>query len=166
MQLATLVRTLVVAAALWLGGMSAAEACVGLGCSCSLGAGQDVAFHNYDPLSASPNDAVGRVTVTCGAQVAISFSYDLKLSAGGGNYAARRMVAGANQLSYQLYTDAGHTTVWGDGTAGTSMISVSYPLSILPFNRTDNYSVYGRAPAGQNVKTGDYSDTILVTIVF
>jgi spore coat protein U-like protein len=33
------------------------------------------------------------------------------------------MKSGANVLNYNLYTTAAHTTVWGDGTAGTGTFS-------------------------------------------
>ena len=145
----------------------AASACTGLGCSCTVSAA-NVAFAPYDPFAAADNDTgVGALGVTCSGLAAVSFSYTLDLSAGsGGAYANRAMHAGASALGYQLYTDASRTSIWGDGAGGTAHVSQSFGMVSLPFSGTDNYSVYGRIPAHQNVGAGGYTDQITVTITF
>ncbi|HVY03664.1 MAG TPA: spore coat U domain-containing protein [Caulobacterales bacterium] len=158
-------RAAILAFAFWALAAGPASACLGLGCTCAVSA-QDAAFGTYDPFSVAPADTAGQVSITCQAQVAVFFSYDIKLSSGAGAYAARRMASGAETLAYQLYTDPARTLVWGDGGAGTTFISNAYTLSISLLSRTDDFPVYARAPALQNAKPGAYSDTITVTVTF
>ncbi len=156
------------AAGAWaLGGWAsqAAAACTGLGCACSVDA-TALAFGTYDTLALTATDATGNVSVTCSGLAAISVSYEVALSDGGATtYAGRRLASGAGALSYQLYSTAARTSVWGNGQEGTVTRGASYSLSVL-FNRTDNFPVYGRIPAGQNVAPGTYSDNVTVTVTF
>lgn len=135
--------------------------------SCSASAAPTL-FGTYNPLSASANLSTGSVTVTCGINsIAILQSYTVALSTGGSaSYAPRRMHAGANTLQYQLYRDAGRTSVWGDGTAGSAVVSGGFLLSVLvPVSAT--HTVYGRIPALQtSVPVGSYTDTITVTVSY
>lgn len=72
------------------------------------------------------------------------------------------MYSGAYAIEYNLYTDSTRTTLWGDGSAGTSYVSDGYLLGLLTVSR--NYPVYGRVPAGQNLPAGVYSDVVVVTV--
>jgi spore coat protein U-like protein len=121
--------------------------------TCSLSV-QGVNLGGYDFMSSQDLDSVGHVMVTCDA----ASSFSISLSTGAGTYASRTMQSGAHQLSYNLYTDPAHTMVWGDGTAGSVVVSGS---------GTDvDEVVYGSAPAGQNPYIGVYSDAITVTLTF
>jgi spore coat protein U-like protein len=113
-----------------------------------------VAFGNYDVFSAQNLDGVGSIGVTCD----VSTAYSIALSPGSGSFASRSMASGANQLNYNLYTDAARTTVWGDGTSGTATVSGTA--------MTANHSVYGRIPSRQNMPVGSYSDNITLTLTF
>lgn len=115
---------------------------------------QGVAFGAYDTLGASPTDGTGNVNVSCDA----STSFTVSLSAGSGSYTQRLMTGGANQLGYNLYTDASRTTVWGDGLGSTSNVSATGTNVDLP--------AYGRIPAQQNVPANTYGDTITVTVSY
>jgi spore coat protein U-like protein len=137
---------------------------LGVGCYCNVSVA-NVSFGTYNPFAAGANETTGDVVVECGAILAVDMSYAVKLSAGGGAFAARRMASGADLLNYQLYTDTNRTQVWGDGTASTAFISLAYGLALLS-SRTDHIAVYARAPAGQNVKPGTYTDTITVRVDF
>lgn len=121
--------------------------------TCTVGT-QGVNFGNYDFLSSQNLDGVGNVSVTCD----VSASYTMALSQGSGTYASRLLSNGTYHLAYNLYTDASHTTIWGDGSSGTSIVSGS--------GTTASYSVYGSSPAGQNPYVGSYSDVITVTLAF
>lgn len=125
-------------------------------------------FGSYNPLSASANDSTGSVTVTCGIHaIAILQSYTVALSTGSsGSYAPRRMQSGAATLQYQLYRDAARSSVWGDGTAGTALVSGGFLLSVLvPVSAT--HTVYGRLPGLQTTAPpGSYTDTITVTVTY
>lgn len=73
-------------------------------------------------------------------------------------------MSGSNPLSYNLYTNSSRTTIWGDGTGGTSIISRNFILGLLGSITLTN-NVYGRLPAGQTTAAvGSYGDTITVTV--
>ncbi|HET7575762.1 MAG TPA: spore coat U domain-containing protein [Sphingomicrobium sp.] len=119
-----------------------------------------VAFGSVDVLSGTNYDATGTVSVTCTNGTAWSAAAGLGTGTGA-TFASRKMSSGANLLNYSLYTDAGRTTVWGDGSAGTAAVSNSGT------GAAQNFSVYGRVPLGQSAaQTGAYSDTVLVTVTY
>lgn len=124
-----------------------------------------VSFGTYDVFSSTDLDAAGNVRVSCSllGLTSLLVNYDILLSTGtAGSYAPRKMYNGTYVLAYNLYTTSGRTTVWGDGTGGTSFINDGYLLGLFTVNR--DYPVYGRLPAGQDVPAGFYSDTITVTV--
>jgi spore coat protein U-like protein len=123
-----------------------------------------VSFGAYNVFNPSPTDATGQVTVSCtGLVLSLSVSYQIQLSPGSsGSFAARTLVSGANLLSYNLYRDAARTSIWGDGSSGTSTVNDGYSLGLFTVIR--NYNVYGRIPALQNAVAGSYADSIIVTV--
>jgi len=129
-----------------------------------------IAFGTYIPSASSPTDNTGSVTVTCTALLQ-AVQYTIALNAGqnsGGNFAGRRMrnTAGTSFLSYQVFTNAARTTVWGSGTGGTSTVSDSYSC-VTCINQSRSYPDYGRLLGGQfSARPGLHSDTITVTVTF
>lgn len=123
-----------------------------------------VAFGNYDPVSATPLDATGQVTVTCTAVVSISVSYVIQISPGSSGSASARTMAGVpgSSLPYNLYTTSARSTIWGDGSGGTGTVSDGYALALLLVAR--NYPVYARIPARAAVVAGSYTDTLVITV--
>lgn len=127
---------------------------------CSISAPSTLAFGVYDPVVdhvSADLDADTSVTVACTKNSpGVWVGLDLGANASG---STRRMASGAERLAYELYSDAGRTTVWGSVLAS----GVSYtPTSKDPVN----ISVYGRVPAGQDVGVGSYSDSVTATINF
>ncbi|WP_031500918.1 spore coat protein U domain-containing protein [Bryobacter aggregatus] len=121
-------------------------------------------FGSYNPINGSYVDSTGTVTVSCSTILALLLSYTVQLSTGSsGTYFPRQMKFGANTLNYNYYTDAARTTVWGTGTGGTGAPSYS-ALLILLGTVTNDYTAYGRIPAGQAAKPGVYTDTITITV--
>lgn len=127
--------------------------------TCSVSA-SSVAFGTYSPFSLLPLDTAGNVQVSC-SDVLLAQSYTVRLAPGGGGYAARRMSGGAYALDYNLYADAAHTLVWGDGSAGTVTVTGAFAVS-----GTANHPVYGRVLPRQNVAPGGYADAITVTVEY
>ncbi len=118
-------------------------------------------FGNYDVMSATPMTTTGSnlITVTCSGG---SGTMTVNLSTGGsGSYIQRAMKNGTNTLTYNLYTTANLTTIWGNGTGGTGNIVQTYKNK-----STTQFNVYGQIPAQQNVVSGSYSDSITVTVSF
>ncbi|BBI99206.1 hypothetical protein FGKAn22_08990 [Ferrigenium kumadai] len=137
-----------------------------LGCSCSIAINSSVAFGVYDPLPGNSQDAAGRFTVSCTVGLlSLLGTYTVDLSTGGsGSYSPRKMSSGGNTLNYNLYMDEARTTIWGNGTGGTS--HVNNP-SLIEIGTTTviSYDIYGRILANQqSTRTGNYTDSIVITV--
>lgn len=115
---------------------------------------QSVSFGNYDTLDSQPLDGVGNISVQCDAMT----SFTISLDSGSGTYSGRQMTSGTNVLEYNLYTDASHVSIWGDGSSGTTVVSDSASSAEEP--------VYGRIAARQDVPAGTYTDVIVVTVTY
>jgi len=124
-----------------------------------------VSFGTYNPLAGTPLTATGTVTVTCTVTgIGLFESWTIALSQGNsGHFNSRSMLNGGSVLSYNLYTSAAYTNVWGDGSGSTSL--VSSPLLLLQVGTASfNYPVYGVIPAGQDAAAGTFLDSIVVTL--
>lgn len=136
-----------------------------IGASCTVSS-TATAFGYYDPVNPTANDTTGSISVSCQAAVALGVSYQISLNAGAyGSLSQRQLGSSDSRLGYQLYTSTARSTVWGDGTSGTSAVSDGYLLAVLTVV-TRSYSVYGRMPAGQNVAPGTYNDAITVQLTY
>ena len=124
-----------------------------------------LAFGIYNPVQSTPTDSTGQVSVQCSGLLGLLVSYSISLSAGGsGSASARRMSGSGGSLGYNVYTDAAHSALWGDGSGGTSTVADGYLLSIGTVTR--NYTAYGRIPARQVVRAGAYADGITITVSY
>ncbi len=120
-----------------------------------------VAFgSSVNVLSTTAVTANGGISVTCNSGTAWTVSAD---KGGGGTTATistRKMVNGTNLLSYKLFTDSTLTTVWGDGTEGSTITGTGD-------GSAQSRTIYGQIPTGQTtVPAGSYSDTVNVTVTF
>ncbi|MEO8740811.1 MAG: spore coat protein U domain-containing protein [Casimicrobiaceae bacterium] len=126
-------------------------------------------FGTYDVFSGTPDDSTATLSVTC-TQVSTpvgNLPVTASLSQGSsGTFATRQMKSGANSLSYNMYANATRTTVFGDGTAGTSTISGTFPFTAVGQSFTGTGTIYGRIPAGQDVAVGAYTDSIVATVTY
>src|SRR5712692_1498559 len=129
---------------------------------CTIGAFA-IAFGAYDPFSATPLDQTGTVTINCTKGTSGVISLNLGVNASG---AVRRMqdAGGAgNYLTYEIYDDAGRTTVWNAVSTVTLGPSASKNTALTA-------TAYGRVAAGQDPQTGaaglNYQDTIVATVTF
>jgi len=69
------------------------------------------------------------------------------------------MANGATTIQYQMFTNSGHTTNWGN-TVGTDTVSATG-------NGTNqSYTVYGQVPVQTSVAPATYSDTVTVTVTY
>jgi len=120
-----------------------------------------VAFGTYTPLAPSPLASTGTITVQCFVFFAqATVTVDLSAGASGG-FGTRTLTSGTDTLNYNLYLNAAHTQVWGDGSGG-SLIST---LTLNPgFPSTATATIYGAVNALQDPAPGSYGDTITVTV--
>ena len=124
-----------------------------------------VAFGAYDPVSTNattPLSGTGTVNVTCtnGASTTVTLGQGSNANTGSTDAAPARRLSdgGTNFLTYSLFQDAGHTTVWGN-TGGTGVANTGTGTQTA-------ITVYGTVAAGQNVPSGNYSDTVVATVTF
>jgi spore coat protein U-like protein len=123
-----------------------------------------LAFGVYNPTFTTPTDSSGTVTLSCGVASGTG-AYTIALGTGSsGSYAGRRMSSGSSILPYQLYSDAAHSQIWGDGTGGSSVVTGTD--NIPQVGGTSAYQVYGRIVARQAVSPGAYTDVIVVTVTY
>lgn len=117
----------------------------------------DLAFGLVSPANGADASAAVRATCSAGA----SYSVGLGFGHGPGvtDPAQRRMTSGMNTLTYGLYRDAARTLAWGNqtsnrltGQTGTGSQQV--------------HQVFGRVPPGQSVSSGNYADTVVVTVEY
>lgn len=128
-----------------------------------------VSFGVYDPLSTAGVNAVGQVIYICGNLSTSTLASDnkairIELEAGLNNtFSPRAMYAGpAERLYYNLYLDATHQTIWGQGAYGTDVYVDSKPPNKTPVI----VPIYGRIHGLQDVPIGQYADALLARIVF
>ena len=125
-----------------------------------------LAFGAYDTINSLSGTTTVTVTCTHTANPATRFNYVLALSSGPGSYASRQMTGTGDTLTYNLYTTAALTTVWGDGiTGGTATVAGSFKVpGGAGRSGTDTQTIYGRIGAAQNVLPGAYSTASPITI--
>jgi spore coat protein U-like protein len=129
--------------------------------NCTVGNVSAIAF-TYDPIVAnhsSPATATGTIDVTCTSGA----SWLLDLDNGQNHSSAtlsqnRAMKSGTNFLSYDIYSDSGHSTVWLSG-AGSDVPGTGNGAA-------QTQTMYGQVPAAQNVPAGTYNDTVVATVNF
>jgi spore coat protein U-like protein len=132
--------------------------------TCSVSA-VSLAFGNYDPFRITHTDTTGNVAVTCTGKAGEAVVYSIALNTGGSvSFATRRVKFGAATVNYNIYTTAARSIVWGDGSAGTALVTDSFSLPAAMATR--NYAVFGRIFSGQNAQVGAYTDSIVVTLTF
>jgi spore coat protein U-like protein len=127
---------------------------------CSFNSVTGINFGAYDVFNSSHTDSTGSITYTC---VSLLTPITIDLSKGNASsYVTRQMRQSTNTLEYNLFLDATRTTIWGDGTGGSSRYGPIMP----PLLTQVTVTVYARIPARQNARVGSYTDTITVTINF
>lgn len=125
--------------------------------SCTLTAGNTLAFGNYDPNSGTDLDGQTTISVSCTNGTTADLALDVGSNA---DVSTRRMADvtnGTSFLEYELYSDTGRTTVWGTGVDAVTYTG----QGVLS---AENQTVYGRVPSGQDVTVESYSDTVTVTL--
>jgi len=131
------------------------------GATCTVSA-TGVSFGVYDVFVTAPLDSTGTVTVTCdqAPPADVTIAIGPSGTSGGFNPRQMRSASSPDRLNYNLFVNAGRSTVWGNGSAGTSTVFLKNVTKGRPVVTT----IYGRIPAGQDVSVGSYSDSLTVTI--
>jgi len=125
--------------------------------SCSISSATSLAFPSTGLLNTAV-PATSSILVLC----TNTTPYNIGLDAGatsGATTTTRLMANGATTIQYQLFTNSGHTTNWGN-IVGTDTVAATGSGS------TQTYTVYGLVPVQTAVAPGNYSDTVTVTVTY
>lgn len=126
--------------------------------ACNISASAPMLFGTYNSLSFSDQLAQTSVSARC-----IGFgNIRVLLGAGlAGTVNDRRMQRNGVDLPYGLYINPARTTLWGNGTGGTSVVT-RFVFLFSEFT----LPIYGRIPARQNIPVGFYTDSVTVQFEF
>ncbi len=119
----------------------------------------DLSFGNYDPLLGNadrPLDGAAQLQMVCTKNSQASIMFD---SGEHGVASTRGMVLGSDRVSYDLFRDSARTERWADSA---DALHVTGTGSRNP----QQFTVFGRVPAGQEVSAGAYSDIVTATVDF
>ena len=116
--------------------------------SCQIISVGDINFGSYDPLNATPTDAVGNITFRC----VKGTSYTSFI------VGAREMTGNGDTLSFQLYSDSARSQIFADDNSCEGDTS----SSINPIVQ----GIYGRIEPGQDVSAANYSTTLIATVEY
>lgn len=120
-----------------------------------------ITFDAYVPDEANDNTKDTTVSVRCTLNTPITIAMDK--GAHGDSTAARKLLitdgTHTDTLNYNLYSNAGRTTLWGEGSDKVSKIGEGLLT-------TSTYNVYGKIPAAQDVTPGSYADAVTVTVAY
>jgi len=112
-------------------------------------------FNAYDPISGTAETLpTGTINVQCTSTSngAILVTYNLTLATS----PARAMASGANNVTYDLYTDSARTIQWNT----TNQVSCNFTVSAGATNQqSPSCSFYGTIPGSQDVPAGTYTQT-------
>jgi spore coat protein U-like protein len=118
----------------------------------------DLGFGTYTSSTGTPLQGTTVLRATCTPNTSYYVGLD-QGQAPGATVNTRKMVSGASNLNYQLYSDASRTKIWGNTTGTDTVIGSGTGLA-------QDHTVYGSVPAAQSVPAGDYGDTITVRVYY
>ncbi|ASL74027.1 Csu type fimbrial protein [Ralstonia pseudosolanacearum] len=129
--------------------------------TCVINSASALTFAAFDP-SQGAQASTSSISVNC----TNTTPFNIGLNAGtgtGATVASRVMTSGANTLTYSLYQDSGHASVWGN-TVGTN--TVAGTGAGMAAGNAITKTVYGLIPSQPNTVPGNYADTVTVTVTY
>ncbi len=103
-------------------------------------------------------DTTAVFTVQCTDTTTYSVGLDDGTTTGG-SITTRLMTDGSATVSYQMFSDSGRTTNWGE-TVGSDTVAGTGNGS------TQNYTIYGRVPVQTTPAPATYTDTVTITVTY
>jgi spore coat protein U-like protein len=120
----------------------------------------------FGSFSGSRIDATGRVTITCDGKGSNNV-ITIGLTNGRANSFVPRLLSGPNleNLEYNLYTDADHTIIWGNGQGQTRLQFRRFDFRGTA-SETAVLTIFGSMPDQALPSPGPYADSISVAVIF
>jgi spore coat protein U-like protein len=167
-HLVVVCRSILLALGLW----AATGSALAVG-ACSVSS-TGLAFGPYQPLtlagklSSVDKTTTATVSLVCTA-IEVGGTYTVSLGAGtygpGDRISVRYLNNtnnGGDPMAFNVYTEASHNTVWGNGTIGSLLRG-----TIGTGSSNQSQTVYGKAPAGQaTLKAGGFADSMTMTVTY
>jgi spore coat protein U-like protein len=125
---------------------------------CTVGEGS-IAFGSLLGFASTATlNTSGALSITCTTNVPFTLALDRGL---GQSISSRLMTlsGGSATIRYQIFQDAAHSTIFGDGTNGSTRGGVGTGTAQL-------IDLFGQIPSQNISAVGAYSDSISVTTVF
>ena len=109
-------------------------------------------------------NATTSVSVTCTSGSPYSIGVNNGSNASSGQ---RRMINGANYISYNLYTDSGHANAWTTASNSTTCTTSNSCLLGTGNGSAQLTSIYGVVPSVATAPAaGNYSDSVTMTVTY
>lgn len=130
-----------------------------LGATCTISSSPKLSFPGYDVFVAAPTTSSQVAKFRCDVNQA-TITIGIGKSATSGSISNRQLAQspGTGRLNYNIYKDGGYSSLWGDGTAGTSALMVNTTT------KTTSVTIYGKIDPGQDAPVGNYKDTVIVSV--
>jgi len=102
-------------------------------------------------------DTQGDISIECTKGTPYAIALDAGLNASG-VVANRAMTNGTDKIAYQLYSNAGYSSVWGNDFGNTT-VGATHATG-----DAETHTVYARIPVQTSESIGSYTDTVTATI--
>jgi spore coat protein U-like protein len=112
-------------------------------------AASTIAFGNYDPTDSTALDASGSFGFRCTKGT----TYRLYITG------TRTMTSGTNNLTFELYSDAGRTTLYPSASGGATPV-------VSGNNNEVTSTIYGRVSALQDAAAASYTAPLVATVEY
>jgi len=111
-------------------------------------------------------DLTGTSNVAVKCSSGTAYAVDLSAGAGSPSLTNRKLANGTDLLSYNLYSDAGYSKIWGDGANGTDLVQGS-GTGMADANKKP-WPVHAKILEADLLaaKPGTYSNSITATITY
>ena len=116
----------------------------------------DINFGTYFATNPSSLTSTGSFKLNCTPNIRARIG--VNPGTGSSDFQNRVLSNGSNQLLYNLYIDAGLSTIFGNGQGGSKTIDV------ITTGGSQTAYYYGEIPNGQFVPQGNYTSTLNVTL--
>ena len=116
-----------------------------------------IVFGGTNVIDGAAHTMTGAVNVKCTFDTAWTASANAGLGTDA-TITTRKMQSGTDSLNYSLFTDTAGTTLWGDGTTGSTIGGTGTGQFVAT-------NITGVIPANQTtLRAGSYADTVTVTV--
>ncbi|MDR5760207.1 spore coat protein U domain-containing protein [Caballeronia sp. LZ035] len=127
-----------------------------------------ITFGPIAPATTSVASITGTVNITCtpaALNPPVRVCLNFGTGGGGTSYSPRLATTGTGTIQYNLYSDAGYSTIWGSRASGTFApvaVDLTFPLGVSSVSRS--VTIYARTAPGQTaLVAGNYSSVFFGT---